>query len=312
MIMGHNDAIFIAGGHGVAGSAIRRRLLSKGYSNVLSPTHKELDLSSQDEVESFFKEYKPKYVLYTAAKMGSITYRNSHPAELLLENLLMQTNVIRCAHRFDVEKLLFMSSDFIYPEIQDRAMTEDDFLSGLPSKRDFPYSLAKITGVKLCDYYREEYGNQFFTVVPCAFFGTDSSFDLERANVVASMIHRMHDAKTTNAAEFTLWGTGKPVKEFLFSDDVASACVLLMEQESVEGLYNIGSGSGGTSIRELADIIKNVVDYKGQIVYDLSKPDGIMRRVTNSSRLRALGWKPEYDLETAVRITYEHFQKQVG
>lgn len=309
--MKKNDVILIAGGHGVAGSAIQRLLLLKGYSNVLSPTHNELDLSSQEEVEALFRAHKPKYVLYTAAKMGSITYRNSHPAELLLENLLMQTNVIRCAHKFNVEKLLFMSSDFIYPEIQDRPMTEADFLSGLPSSRDFPYSLAKITGVKLCDYYREEYGDQFFTVVPCAFFGIDSSFDLERANVVASMIHRMHDAKTTNAKEFVLWGTGKPVKEFLFSDDVASACVLLMEQRSVEGLYNIGSGSGGTSIRELANTIKEVIDYRGQIVCDISKPDGIMRRVTDSSRIRALGWRPKYDLRTAIQVTYNQFQKYI-
>lgn len=277
--------------------------------NILSPSHRELDLTSGEQVDRYFESNRPAYVFCTAAKMGSITYRNAHPAELLLENMQMQNNVIRAAHTYGVKKLLFMSSDFIYPDTEDGILRESDFLKSVPGKRDFPYILAKITGVKLCDYYREEYGDQFFTVVPCAFFGLNSSFDIERANVVMSLIRRMHDAKTANDPVFTLWGSGKPVKEFLFSDDVASACVLLMETDLNEGLYNIGSGTGGTSIWELAHIIRDVVGYEGEIVCDLSKPDGILRRVPDSSRLRALGWKPAYDLKTAVQLTYDHFLK---
>lgn len=239
--------------------------------------------------------------------MGSITYRNAHPAELLLENMQIAANVISAAHTYSVKKLLFMSSDFIYPDMESGVLREEDFLTAVPGKKDFPYILAKIAGVKLCDYYREEYGDKFFTVVPCAFFGVDSSFDIERANVVMSLIRRMHDAKTANDPTFTLWGSGRPVKEFLFSDDVASACVLLMETDLDEGLYNIGSGTGGTSIWELAQIIKDVVGYEGEIVCDLSKPDGILRRVPDSSRLRVLGWSPAYDLETAIRLVYQHF-----
>ncbi len=287
------------------------RLLQKnGYINILAPTHRELDLGSSEQVSRFFHDNRPQYVFYTAAKMGGITYRNAHPAELLLENLQMQVNVIQYAHEYGVKRLQFMSSDFIYPEkTADGTLREEDFLNGLPSRRDFPYSLAKIVGVKLCDYYREEYGDSFFTVVPCAFFGIDSSFDVERANVVASLMRRMHEAKESGTREFVLWGTGKPVKEFLFSDDLASACVLLMEQDACEGLYNIGSGSGGISIMSLAESIREVVGYKGRIVCDPSMPDGVPRRVPDSTRLRSLGWRPLYDLQTALQLTYDHFIK---
>ncbi len=305
--MNLNSCIFIAGAHGVAGSAIERLLLSQGYMNLLTPTHKELDLYNFKQVDHYFNRYRPEYVFYTAAKMGSITYRKSHPAELLLENLRMQSNVISCSHTYGVKKLLFMSSDFIYPEKEDGTLREPDFLTGLPCARDFPYSLAKITGVKLCDYYREEYGDDFFTIVPCAFFGLNSSFDLERANVVASMTRRMHTAKLRGDSEFVLWGSGKPIKEFLHSDDVASACLLLMEQEKHESLYNIGSGNGGTSIWELACMIKKVLGYEGAIVCDMTKPDGIMRRVPDSSRIRELGWKPKYDMDAAVRFMCEYY-----
>lgn len=308
-IMNLNACIFIAGAYGVAGSAIKRWLLSRGYTNILTPPREELDLYDFEQVDNYFSRYRPEYVFYTAAKMGSITYRKSHPAELLLENMRMQSNVISCSHTYGVKKLLFMSSDFIYPENNDGTLRESDFLTGLPCARDFPYSLAKITGVKLCDYYREEYGDDFFTIVPCAFFGLNSSFDLERANVVASMIRRMYTAKLCEDPEFVLWGSGKPIKEFLYSDDVASACLLLMEQEKHESLYNIGSGNGGTSIWELACMIRKAIGYEGEIVCDLTKPDGIMRRVPDSMRIRELGWEPKYDMESAVEFMCEYYLK---
>lgn len=299
--------IFIAGAHGVAGDAIVRTLKERGFTNLLTPNSKELDLRTSKQVEEFFSIYKPKYVFHTAARMGSIVYRNAHPAEVLLENLVMQANVIQSAHTFKAKKLLFMSSDFIYPESSAMILHEADFLNGLPSQRDFPYSLAKITGVKLCDYFREEYGDAFFTVVPCAFFGRNSSFNLDHAGVVAALISRMHQAKIDKTERFVLWGSGKPVKEFLFSDDLAAACVLLMESQLEEGLYNIGSGSGGTSIWDLAQIIKEVIGYKGEIICDLSKPDGIAFRVTDTTRIRSLGWRPAYDLKAAIHCTYQYF-----
>ena len=305
--MEQNDTIFIAGGDGVAGSAIARGLVAKGRKNVLTPTHGELDLSDQSAVEAFFSRYEPAYVIFAAAKMGSITYRNEHPADILEQNLVMQMNVLGAAHRHHVKKLLFMSSDFIYPNSESGILREEDFFTDLPGQKDIPYSLAKITGVKLCDFYRQQYGDNFFTVVPCAFFGRNSSFDLERASVVAALIRRFHEAKVREAEELVLWGSGKPVKEFLFSDDIADACIFLLDRYNDGGLVNIGAGDGGHTIMDTAQMIRKVVGFKGEITCDLSKPDGIMRRVMDTSKLKALGWKPQYDLEQAITKMYEYF-----
>lgn len=306
-MMDKNSVIYIAGGKGVAGNAIVRNLEESGYHNLLVPSHDELNLMNQQEVDGFFERYRPEYVFFTAAKMGSIVYRNQHPADILNHNLLMQTNVLSAAHQYLVKKLLFMSSDFIYPNTESGILCESDFLTNIPGQKDLPYSLAKITGIKLCDFYRQQYGDNFFTVVPCAFFGENSSFDLQRASVVAALIKRFHDAKVAEAEELVLWGSGKPVKEFLYSDDIASACLFLMEHYDDGGLVNIGSGDGGHTIMETAQIIRRVVGFKGEISCDLSKPDGIMRRVMNSTKLKELGWTPKYTLEEAVTNMYEYF-----
>lgn len=308
--MDQNSTIYIAGGKGVAGSAIARHLSAKGYQNILTPSHEELDLNSQQEVDAFFERFRPEYVFFTAAKMGSIVYRNEHPADILNQNLLMQTNVLNAAHRYQVKKLLFMSSDFVYPHTDNGVLCESDFLTDLPAQKDFPYSLAKITGIKLCDFYRQQYGDNFFSVVPCAFFGENSSFDLQRASVVAALIKRFHDAKVTGAKELVLWGSGKPIKEFLHSDDIANACVFLMQHYEDGGLVNIGSGDGGHTIMETAQIIRKVVGFTGEITCDLSKPDGIMRRVMNSSKLKSLGWMPQYTLEEALTNMYAYFLRE--
>lgn len=305
--MDKNSAIFIAGGRGVAGSAIARHLEANGYHSLLIPSHDELNLMNQQEVNSFFEHHNPDYVFFTAAKMGSIVYRTEHPADILSQNLLMQTNVLSVAHQYHVKKLLFMSSDFIYPNTESGILCEADFLSNIPGPKDLPYSLAKITGVKLCDFYRQQYGDQFFTVVPCAFFGENSSFDLQRASVVAALIKRFYDAKVTEAEELVLWGSGKPVKEFLYSDDIASACLFLMEHYEGGGIVNIGSGDGGHTILETAQIIRQVVGFEGNISCDLTKPDGIMRRVMNSDKLKELGWAPKYSLEEAIAHMYQYF-----
>lgn len=305
--MNKNSIIYIAGGNGVAGSAIARQLKAQGFENVLAPTHKELDLNSQQQVDSFFELQKPDYVFYTAAKMGSIVYRNEHPADIIEQNLLMQTNVLRASHRNHTKKLLFMSSDFVYPNTENGILHESDFLTNAPRSKDLPYSLAKITGIKMCDFYRQQYGDNFFTVVPCAFFGQNSSFDLQRASVVAALIKRFHDAKMSGARELVLWGSGKPVKEFLLSDDIASACLFLMEHYDEGGLVNIGAGDGGHSIMEIAQTIRSVIGFQGEITCDLSKPDGIMRRVMDSSKLKTLGWTPRYTLEEAIKNTYAYF-----
>lgn len=305
--MNKNSTIYIAGGNGVAGSAIARALEVRGFENVLVPTHKEMDLTNQQEVDAFFVRHRPEYVFFTAAKMGSIVYRNEHPADILEQNLLMQTNVLRAAHRNHTQKLLFMSSDFVYPNTESGILHESDFLTNAPGQKDLPYSLAKITGIKLCDFYRQQYSDNFFTVVPCAFFGKNSSFDLQRASVVAALIKRFHDAKVNGADELVLWGSGKPVKEFLLSDDIADACLFLMEHYEEGGLVNIGAGDGGHTIMETAQIIRQVTEFKGNISCDISKPDGIMRRVMDTSKLRALGWTPRYTLEEAITNMYAYF-----
>lgn len=308
--MEQNDTIYVAGGRGVAGSAIVRQLSAREFQNVLAPSRRELDLTSQEEVNAFFERFHPDYVFFTAAKMGSIVYRNEHPADILNQNLLMQTNVLNAAHHYKAKKLLFMSSDFVYPSTESGILCETDFLTNLPAQKDFPYSLAKITGIKLCDFYRQQYGDDFFSAVPCAFFGENSSFDLQRASVVAALIKRFHDAKVDGAKKLILWGSGRPVKEFLYSDDIANACVFLMEHYEDGGLINIGSGDGGHTIMETAQIIRKVVGFNGEIVCDLSKPDGIMRRVMDSSKLKALGWTPKYTLEEAISTMYTYFLKQ--
>lgn len=305
--MRKDSKIFVAGKDGVAGSAIVRLLKQEGYENLLLPTYTELDFRSQEAVDRYFNETKPEYIFYAAAKMGSIIYRNEHPVEILYDNLTMQTNIIRAAHENGANGLLFMSSDFVYPNIENRLLKEDDFLTDTFGNKDLPYTLAKTVGIKLCDYYNQQFGDDFFTVVPCAFFGINASFDLQQANVVGSLIKRFYDAKNRHDNVFSLWGSGKPIKEFLFCDDVASACVFLMNQEEHKRLTNIGSGDGGITIMELSQTIQKVVGFEGDIVCDPTKPDGIMYRVMDSSNLRQLGWKPRYTLEQAIDITYQHF-----
>lgn len=299
--------IYIAGSGGVAGSAIVRLLEKQGYHNLLLPKHSELNIADQLEVDAFFRWQRPEYVFFTAVKMGSIVYRQEHPADIQYENLVMQSNVIRAAHVYGAKKLLFMSSDFVYPDTESGTLREEDFLSGKLPEKDLPYTLSKITGIKLCDYYRQQYGDDFFTVVPCAFFGINSSFDLQRANVIGALIRRFHEAKRSGAEELVLWGSGKPVKEFLYSDDIASACVFLMDNYTSGGMINIGADDGGHSIMEAAQIIQRVTGFEGRISCDLTKPDGIMRRVMDSSKIRGLGWTPQYSFEQAIELTYEHF-----
>lgn len=305
--MDKNAVIYVAGGNGVAGSAIVRALEEKGYQHILTPTHGQLDLLNQTDVERFFAENRPEYVFFTAVKMGSIVYRNEHPVEILNDNMLMQLYVLKAAHDTGVKKLLFMSSDFVYPNTDSGVMKESDFLSAAPAQKDLPYTLAKMTGIKLCDYYRQEFGDNFFTVVPCAFFGKNASFDLQRANVVGALIKRFYDAKKNGDPELVLWGSGKPVKEFLYSDDIADACLYLMEHYDEGGMVNIGSGDGGITIMDAAKVIAKTIGYSGEITCDLTKPDGIMRRVMDSEKLRSLGWKPRYTFEEGIQETYQHF-----
>lgn len=305
--MNVNSKIFVAGSGGVAGSAIVRRLMGSGYQNLVCPAHSELNLVCAESVESFWAKERPEYVFLTAAKMGSILYRKEHPADILEENLRIQMNVIGAAHRYGVKKLLFMSSDFIYPSSADGILRESDFLTSALGEKDLPYSLAKITGVKLCDFYRQQYGDNFFTVVPCAFFGENASFELDRASVVAALIRRFYEAKATGAKELVLWGSGKPVKEFLLSDDVGDACVFLMEKYDNGALVNIGAGDGGHTIMKTAQMIRQVVGFTGDITCDLSKPDGIMRRVMDTTKLKELGWVPRYTFPEALSKMYTYF-----
>lgn len=306
--MQKDSRIYIAGHRGAAGRAIESQLHEKGYSNRIVKSHSELDLTDQKQTDDFFRTYRPEYVFFCAARIGGIADKTKHPAEFILQNLQMETNVIAAAHEYEVKKLLFMGSSFVYPLNAAQPIREEALFSGEHGKLDEPYIIAKIAGVKLCEYYYKQYGDCFFSVMPCAFFGPGDSFDLQKATVVPSMMRRMHEAKMRSDAQFSVWGTGKPLREFLYSGDVADACIFLMEHYEQGGSYlNLGNGGTEISIREAAQIIQRTVGYSGELVFDSSKPDGTYRKTINSSKLMHLGWKPTTTFEEGVRKLYASF-----
>ena len=306
-MMEKTDKIYVAGHRGLVGSAIVRNLQAKGYANLVGRTHAELDLTNQAAVRHFFEEERPDIVVLAAAKVGGIHANNTKPAEFAYENMQVQCNVIKCCHDYKVKKLLFLGSTCIYPRLAPQPIPEEALLTGPLEETNEAYAIAKIAGMEMCRFFKQQYGDDFFTVVPCAFFGINSSFDLQRANVIGALIRRFHEAKRSGAEELVLWGSGKPVKEFLYSDDIASACVFLMDNYTSGGMINIGADDGGHSIMEAAQIIQRVTGFEGRISCDLTKPDGIMRRVMDSSKIRGLGWTPQYSFEQAIELTYEHF-----
>lgn len=298
-----NAKIFIAGHRGMVGSAIQRRLTREGYSNLLLRNSRELDLRNAIEVEEFFRKEQPDYVFLAAAKVGGILANNTYRAEFLYENLMIQNNVIHCSWKYGVKKLLFLGSSCIYPKMAPQPLKEEYLLTGLLEPTNEPYAIAKITGIKMCDAYRVQYGCNFISVMPTNLYGPNDNYDLEKSHVLPALIRKFHEAKKQNHTEVVLWGSGTPRREFMHVDDLADACCYLMQTYNEAGLVNIGVGQD-LSIKDLALLVCRIVGYEGTIVHDLSKPDGTPRKLMDVSKLHATGWSAKIGLEEGIRSVY--------
>lgn len=307
--MQKTDKIFVAGHRGLVGSAIKRELEARGYSNILTRTHNELDLTNSHAVKLFFEEEKPDYVILSAAKVGGIHGNNTYPVEFFTENMKIQLNVIENSFKNNVRKLLFLGSSCIYPKNAPQPMKEEYLLSSELEKTNEMYALAKISGLKLCDAYNREYGTDYISVMPCNLYGLNDNYDRENAHVLPMLVRRFHEAKEAGLKEVTVWGTGTPLREFMYAGDLAQAVVFLMENKSAKEIgdfINIGTGKEVT-ILELANMIKEVVGFEGNIVFDKSKPDGTMRKLMDVSRINTLGWQAKTSLKDGIKIVYNDF-----
>ncbi len=306
MSIGLNAKIFVAGHRGLVGSAIWRNLQQRGFTNLLARTRGELNLLDARAVRDFFLHEKPDFVFAAAAKVGGILANSQQPVAFLYENLLIQNHLIHSAHESGVRKLLFLGSSCIYPKMSPQPIKEEYLLTGPLEPTNEWYAIAKIAGIKLCEAYRKQHGCDFISAMPTNMYGPRDNYDLQTSHVLPALIHRFHDAKMADAASLTCWGTGSPLREFLHSDDLAEACVFLMENYSDSQIINVGSGIE-LSIRELAMTIANIIGYSGEILWDHSKPDGTPRKLMDSSRIFNLGWRPKIDLETGIRLAYADF-----
>ncbi len=307
--MQKTDKIFVAGHRGLVGSAIKRELEARGYFNILTHTHNELDLTNSHAVKLFFEEEKPDYVILSAAKVGGIHGNNTYPVEFFTENMKIQLNVIENSFKNNVKKLLFLGSSCIYPKNAPQPMKEEYLLSSELEKTNEMYALAKISGLKLCDAYNREYGTDYISVMPCNLYGLNDNYDRENAHVLPMLVRRFHEAKEAGLKEVTVWGTGTPLREFMYAGDLAQAVVFLMENKSAKEIgdfINIGTGKEVT-ILELAEMIKEVVGFEGNIVFDKSKPDGTMRKLMDVSRINTLGWQAKTSLKDGIKIVYNDF-----
>ena len=302
--MDKNSKIYIAGHRGMAGSAIHRRLIKGGFKNFVFRTSDELDLRDQRAVANFFEKEKPAYVFLAAAKVGGIVANNTYRAEFLYDNLMIQSNVIESSYRNGVGKLLFLGSSCIYPKLAPQPLKEDYLLTGLLEHTNEPYAIAKIAGIKMCDAYRNQYDCNFISAMPTNLYGPNDNYDLKNSHVLPALLRKFHEAKIDNQAEVIVWGSGTPRREFLHADDMADACVFLMKNYSEEGLINIGVGED-LSIRELAEMIKDIVGYQGTIVFDASKPDGTPRKLMDVSKLSSFGWKASIELKEGIEQVYK-------
>lgn len=306
--MNRSPKIFVAGHRGMVGSAIVRKLQSLGYDNIVTRTRDQLDLQQQNAVMDFFTVEKPDYVFLAAAKVGGIMANHTLPASFLYENLMIQTNVIHGAYLAGVQRLMFSGSSCIYPKFADQPIKEEYLLTGLLEPTNEPYAIAKIAGIKQCQSYNRQYGTKYIAVMPTNLFGIHDNFDLNTSHVMPALIRKFHEAKFANREKVTIWGSGTPRREFLHVDDLASACVYLMEhpEKTKADLYNIGTGTD-MMIAELAELIKDIVGFEGNIEYDSSKPDGTPRKQLDVSRIGALGWFPTIPLKEGIEKTYEWF-----
>lgn len=306
MILDRTKKIYVAGHRGLVGSAIVRKLEKEGFTNIVTRTHAELDLTCQSDVAAFFAKEQPDYVVLAAAKVGGIYANDTYPADFIMKNLQIECNVIDSAFKNNVKKLLFLGSSCIYPRDCPQPIKEDYLLSGYLEKTNEAYALAKIAGLKMCEFYNRQYGTDYISVMPCNLYGINDNFALENSHVLPALMRKFHEAKISQSPTVTVWGSGRPLREFLNVDDLADACVYLMDHYSGNDFFNVGYGEEVT-ILELANMIKKVTGYEGKIVMDSSKPDGTPRKLTDISRLKSLGWQPKITLEEGLKQTYEWY-----
>jgi GDP-L-fucose synthase len=309
--MNKNAKIYVAGHRGLVGSAIVRKLQAEGFTNLLMRTSSELDLCEQGAVREFFAAEKPEYVFLAAARVGGIVANDSLPADFLYQNLMIEANVIESARQAGVKKLFFLGSTCIYPKLAPQPLKEEYLLTGPLESTNEWYAVAKIAGIKLCQAYRRQYGCNFISAMPTNLYGPQDNFDLESSHVMPALIRKFHEAKVGNESSVTVWGSGKPRREFLHVDDCAAACLYLMEHYDGEEIVNIGVGEDLT-IAELADLVKKVVDYNGDIVYDAERPDGTPRKLVDASKINGIGWRASIPLEEGIRSTYAWFLEHVA
>jgi GDP-L-fucose synthase len=299
--------IYIAGHRGMVGSAILRTLEKKGFQNFITKTSDQLDLRNQQAVFDFFASEKPDYVFLAAAKVGGIVANNTFRAEFIYDNITLQNNVIHAAYMNQVEKLMFLGSSCIYPKMAAQPMSEDALLTGLLEPTNEPYAIAKIAGIKMCEAYRDQYGCNFISVMPTNLYGTNDNYDLQNSHVLPAMIRKFHEAKINGNPTVEIWGTGSPKREFLHADDMAAACVFLMQTYNEKGFLNIGTGED-ISIKDLAILVKKIVGFEGELVFNTTKPDGTPRKLMNVEKLNALGWRHSIELEDGIRSAYQDFK----
>ncbi|MBF0547454.1 MAG: GDP-L-fucose synthase [Candidatus Riflebacteria bacterium] len=315
--MNKDSKIFVAGARGLVGSAIKRELERNGFLNLIFPTSKELDLRNFEQTKTFFNTVKPEYVFLAAAKVGGIHSNNTYPADFIFDNIQIQTNVIHHSWLSGVKRLLFLGSSCVYPRDCPQPIKEEYLLTGPLEKTNEPYAIAKITGIKMCESYNRQYKTKFLAAMPTNSYGKNDNYHPENSHVFPAFIRKTHEAKIAGASSIEHWGTGNPKREFLCSDDVASACLFLMKQPdevlflSEFPLYNVGLGEDLT-IRELAETMKKIIEFKGKIVWNPSKPDGTMQKLLDISKIKKLGWKPKISLEDGIRIAYEDFKQLSG
>lgn len=300
--------IYVAGSNGMVGSAIVRTLEAKGYSNIVVKSSKELDLKNQQAVHDFFNQEQPEYVFLAAAKVGGIHANNTYPATFIYDNIMIQSNVIQAAYAFNVKKLLFLGSSCIYPKFAAQPIKEEYLLTGSLEPTNEAYAIAKIAGLKMCQFYKQQYGCNFISAMPTNLFGVNDNFNLENSHVLPALLRKFIEAKQNNKQEVTIWGSGTPMREFLFVDDLAEACLFLMENYNDVETVNIGTGED-VSIKELAETIMKIVGFEGHLIFDASKPDGAPRKLLDVSKINNLGWKHQTSLENGIQKTLNWIQK---
>jgi len=305
--MEQNAKIYIAGHTGLIGSAMVRKLRSLGYSNIITKTHKEMDLTQREKVKEFFEKQTPQYVFLAAAKVGGIFANSTYPAEFIYENLMIQANVIDLSYRYAVKKLVFLASSCMYPKMCEQPMKEEYLMTGPLEPTNEPFGVAKFAGMKMCQAYNRQYGTNFISIIPANVYGINDHFG-EEGHVVASLIKKFHEAKVKGEESVTIWGTGRPQREFFYVNDLAEACIFLMDQYNENEAINVGTGVG-TTITEVAEWIKRITGFKGHIIYDTAKPDGNPVRILDTSRITTLGWNPRTLLDEGLRITYKWYKE---